>query len=145
MAKINISRRTMILGGLLGGGLVVIGGSLYWMTGESVEDMIKRRLGYLKLNDGVVAEFANAFRASQPAKATLLQRVMQDPGKAIRAVLSGSRGLGKLSQAEERVCTMFLFSTDFFQTGADVNRRPNYLYFADPYASPCTNAVAKFG
>lgn len=142
MAKVLLSRRMMIFGSLLSGGLFLTGGIL--LMSANLENVIRRRLGYLKIPDDVINQFANDFYSTRTAEATLLQRLTSNPGRVAESVFSGNDVLALALLAEERVCTLFLFSTDFFQNGADVSKPLQYLYFADPYVSPCVNPIAEF-
>lgn len=44
-----------------------------------------------------------------------------------------------LRRLEENVLLRYLFSTDFFENGADETRPANYVEFCDPYSIACRN------
>ncbi len=50
----------------------------------------------------------------------------------------------RLEALEERICTAFLMSSDFFKNGADESRPVRYLALYEPTRIGCANPFARF-
>ena len=108
----------------------------------AVERAIRTRLSYLTFGQGSVEAFAAALREAYPSRSSRFSRVRAHPRKALIALLRGFMAMADIDRVEERICTEFLLSSDFFQNGADVTRPVKFIGYTDPYSSPCSNPLA---
>ena len=129
------SRRQFIAS--IGAGVV---GLVAWRysvsTGEdAIVAIVRKRLNYLKLDlDGVHA-FAKDLIKQQiiaPSKIRLID--MAGPiYTQISSRLKDGDLAKELNHGEERIVSMYLLSSDFFQNGEDQNKLVHYVGFYDPF------------
>lgn len=123
---------------LLGLALGLAGGSLVWRAlrrreprASAIAKVLEVNLGYLQVREEDRERFARDFAAvAKMAEARL----------ANRDRWSGAR----LEALEERICSSFLMSSDFFKNGADESRPVRYLALYEPPTVGCTNPFARF-
>ena len=123
---------------LLGLTLGLAGGALAWKAfrrreprGSAIARVLEDSLGYLQIVEEDRERFARDFARGAP---------MAEGRLAERNRWSGAR----LEALEERICTSFLMSSDFFRNGADESRPVRYLALYDPPKVGCTNPFARF-
>lgn len=120
-------------------------GTQYVLKGVTpIEEIVRKRLGYLTFADGAVEQFAEAMRAAAPERSSLMSRAIADPQKALRALLRRG-GAPAAGRVEEQIATEFLLSSDFFQNGADTSKAVSFIAYADPYTSSCSNPLVTLG
>jgi len=108
---------------------------------RSIETIISRKLGFLKIEPEVISNFAQDYRGAYSSDGSLMQHITGrwtlDKKNFDRAAVRSA-----LRRYEERLCTQFLLSTDFFVNGEDLSRAVSYVSFADPYLNPSYNSIA---
>ena len=142
MTKPLITRRRLLITGALGIG-AFSAGYVSWINTKETDIIIailKRRLGRLRVEDGVFEEYS---------KHVVENRKSFEKQLKILGVVSGIASIitpysllpmgHPLRRLENYTVSNFLLSTDFFQNGADENKPLNYLGFYDPYKRPCAN------
>lgn len=136
----KLTRRSLTFGALgVGGAAALAGGGLLTVLGTaSVESVVRRRLDYLNFAPGSLKQFGDAFRAAHPSRSNIVSRALAAPQKAVRAMFHEEAALSLL---EDRICSEFLMSSDFFQNGADTARPVSFLAYADPYTASCSNPI----
>jgi hypothetical protein len=113
---------------------------------EAVVAILRKRLGYLKLDEAGVWEFARELVARSrfnPAKLDLLGALRP---LYTRLSLSGDGRLDlDIRHGEERVLSLFLLSSDFFVCGANQRRTVGYVRYYDPLHDirACANPFAR--
>ncbi len=142
-----IRRRRILLGGLA---LAAVAGVGLWgadvFTESEIASSVRRRLGFLKLDDAGLHSFAKDQVAWILAKRPTWYRVKFH----VRAMFSKSGpnwgfSADKRSRRERMVdnlATMYLLSSDFFSNGADESRIVRYVALYDPMR-PCVNPFAR--
>jgi hypothetical protein len=138
----NPSRRKFLAWSLAAG--IAPAYALYaWRWGDPaaiIVAILKRRVGYLRVEHGSFYEFARTYVSSrreyerQLATLSAVSLPMQ--------LISPYRWLRQghaLRRLEDSVVSDYLLSTDFFFHGADEQRAVTYVAFYDPYARPCSN------
>lgn len=130
---------------LVAGGAAIFGISLNSYSGI-IKNVIRNRLGYLKISEEDLNKFAEDY-----------QKVMQkSPSKVLMIDLSYKcshlnfcqKKIGdRLEYFESYVLRYFLKGSDFFMNGMDESKPVKYLSvdMLDPYKSPCYNPFAKLG
>jgi hypothetical protein len=146
-----IKRRRILLGGL---GVAALGLWGAGIAGESeIASAIRRRLGFLRLDDGGLHAFAKDYVHSVTlhASSLLAQRSSWLQWKyRIHSIVRGhgnSLGLTHESRTrrermEESWATLFLLSSNFFTTGANESRVVRYVGLYDPMRA-CGNPFAR--
>jgi hypothetical protein len=104
---------------------------------------LRKRLGYLRLDETGVQQFAKDL-AAKGQLSTLRLRLLPAAGPLYSDLaLSGHSALENgIRHGEERVVTMFLLSSDFFKSGMDETRVVQYLGYYDPLQA-CGNPFAR--
>jgi hypothetical protein len=152
-----IKRRRILLGGL-GVALAAVGLWGAGIAGESeIASAVRRRLGFLRLDEGGLHAFAKDYvhSVTSHASSLLAQRSSWLQWKfRIQTIVRGrSNSLGlthdsrtRHERMEESWATLFLLSSNFFTTGADESRVVRYVALYDPmracgnpFARPCTD------
>jgi hypothetical protein len=137
----KISRRKIIA--IAGAGAIasVTGLFVSWKTARETDIVVailRRRLRPLKADRAIFEEFSRDY---------ILTRL--DYAKQMR-LLGAVSGLLSIvtpyqllplghpwRRLENNIVSMFLLSTDFFQNGADPQKKIQYLGLYDPYRRPC--------
>jgi hypothetical protein len=133
---------------LIGAGAVAAIGYTGWRFGtangeRALTRVIYKKLGYLKLDDAGVRQFAHDQVKLQTISAARLRII--DAVGPVYSMLSFQGRLGledTLRHGEDRIVTQYLMSTDFFRNGADQTRVVRYLEFYDPMVA-CGNPFAR--
>ena len=137
-------RRALLLGS---GCLALLGVSSFRYLHASDEDAIvavlRRCLGYLRLDDDGVRRFAHDYAAAHLISTAKL-RALDAVGPLYSHLPFNSRTLlpRDMRRGEERVVTKFLLSSDFFAHGADMTRTVRYVGLFDPLRG-CGNPFAR--
>ena len=140
-----MKRRTFVISGIA----AVVAGTLRIALSDkeaAVARMLHKRLYYLSLDPGGVAQFAKDVIANNAISGTklllldamgpLYTRLDRQPGK---------RQNDDLRHGEERLVGQFLLSSDFFQNGADESNVVRYLGYFDGSKDirGCSNPFAR--
>lgn len=148
MAKKLLTRRAFLVRAL--GAFVILAVMPYaaykWLFGKPADivlSILKRRVGYLKVEDGVFEKFADEYVEYKSSYRGKLEKVslISVPYAYVSAYQFLPMG-HPLRRMEDNVVTKFLMSTDFFARGADESRTLRYLSFYDPRSAPCRNPLA---
>jgi hypothetical protein len=149
-----IKRRRILLGGL---GIVALAAVGLWgagIAGESeIASAVRRRLGFLRLDDGGLRAFAKDYVHSVALRAgSLLEErtswfqwkfrihsIMRGRGNSLGLTVDSRTGRERM---EESWATLFLLSSDFFKAGANESRVVRYLGLYDPMGA-CGNPFAR--
>jgi len=142
----NFTRRKFLLAGFAIGAAIVAAYKWRWGDpSDAVVAILKRRVGYLKVEPGTFHDFAARYLEQRSEHQKRLLRRLSLLGPALRLV-SPYRWLGpahSLRLLEDSVVSLYLLSTDFFQHGADEQRAVTYVSFYDPYSIACGNPFAR--
>lgn len=132
---------------LLAGGLAAAFAAIAWRGAEApdlIVAILRRRLGFLKVEDGVFESFSLAYLEARSEHRGQLARLALLAGPLRFVTPYRFLPMGHpLRRLEDNVVTRFLMSTDFFQHGADESRPVRYLAFHDPPTTACQNFVAR--
>jgi hypothetical protein len=149
-----IKRRRILLGGL---GIVALSAMGLWgagIAGESeIASAVRRRLGFLRLDDGGLRAFAKDYVHSVALRAgSLLEErtswfqwkfrihsIVRGRGNSLGLTVDSRTGRERM---EESWATLFLLSSDFFTSGANESRVVRYVGFYDPMRA-CGNPFAR--
>jgi hypothetical protein len=143
MNKQFYRRRNFLKALIVGGFALTAAGTILWRTNQEtniIVAILENKLGKLKISDDAFLLFANEYvREKEQFKKqftylSLLSNIftVMTPD----ALLPMNHPLKRM---EDNIVSNFLLSTDFFQNGADINKKVNYLGFYDPYKRPCAN------
>jgi len=142
----NFTRRKFLLAGFAVGAAIFAAYKWRWGDpSEAVVAILKRRVGYLKVEPGTFHDFAGRYLEQRSEYQKRLLRRLSLLGPALR-FMSPYRWLGPahpLRLLEDSVVSLYLLSTDFFQNGADEQRAVTYVSFYDPYSAECRNPFAR--
>ena len=138
------TRRAFLLS--LGVGIPAV--CLWRYADASVDDAIvavlDKRLNYLRLDPAGVRAFANDLAARDIVSQPRLRLVeMVEPVYSHVALTGDSFVARAVRHGEDRIVTLFLLSSDFFDENADEARMVRYLGFYDPLRRPCRNPFAR--
>lgn len=140
-----MSRRGFLA--LLAGGLAAALGAYAFAWGDPtriVVAILRRRLGFLKVEDGVFEVFSREYVASRPENRRQLSMLAVVAWPTSFVTVYRFLPMGHpVRRLEDNVVTRFLMSTDFFQHYADQSRNVRYLAFYDPPGTACQNFVAR--
>jgi hypothetical protein len=138
-----VKRRHLLVAGLAGlGGVVAL--RLGLTSPESaIVKAVYKKLGYMKLDDAGVHQFARDLDARQIVSRFRL-RIIDAVGPLYTGTaLAGRNKLDDgIHHGEDRITTLFLMSSDFFKNGSDVSRVVHYLGYYDPMVA-CNNPFAR--
>jgi hypothetical protein len=138
-----MKRRYFLLSGLAGAC-----GLAGWRFASSsdqaaVAKVVHKRLSYLKLDPAGVQQFARDLTATRIISSARLHFIDAVGPLYTRPALSGDNRLDNtIRHGEDRVVTLYLLSSDFFQHGADESRIVSYLHYYDPLIA-CGNPFAR--
>ena len=154
--KRRISRRAFIISSTVGIFTVATSAwtvkSGYLSTQDRITRIIfaifEKRLSYLKWDKAQVMTFIKDF-ITYPGNQEYLEKVRYLSFFYPLYVHTGwlestSFATNKIRNFEERIVTQFLLSTNFFREGADETKPVKYLYYYDPYKTPCQNPFAQW-
>lgn len=145
MAK-KLSRRKFIFGALISGISLYIGG--WWIFKVRKNDatdiivaMLKKRLGYLNVDDSDLHKFAGDFQATFSPKRKYVSSWVGilGPVYSVADIFKITPYSKEFSSFEEFTVTTFLLSTDFFDHRADLKRKTSYVGLFDIYDNGCNN------
>jgi hypothetical protein len=140
-----IVKRRSLLFALAGAGAVSLAGwrLLCGSDEEAVAAIVFKRLGYLKLDEAGVRQFARDYAARHLISEAKLRMVAAAGALYKQVPISGASFLTSgIRHGEDRIVTKYLLSTDFFQSGADESQTVQYLGFFDP-RNGCGNPFAR--
>ncbi len=148
----STSRRAFLGGGLFVGALVFLGGFSWFQRKpeDIVISAIRRNLPEQSLPERDLQDFATNFAAKnkQMRKNEMAVNGLRTIGPIVfsetfQSLLPTHRAQ-LLAKFEREIVTSFLFSTDFFQQGAQGWENVSYVGYYDPYEHPCGNPLAEF-
>ncbi len=140
-----MTRRSFVLALLAGLGLAA--GATWRLTrgndAETIEAVVRKKLGYLKLDPEGLRRFAGDLAERRLISRSRL-RVLRAAGPLyMRLALDGDNFLAHaVLHGEERITTLYLLSSDFFINQADESRTVRYLGYYDPLRA-CANPFAR--
>lgn len=110
---------------------------------EAIIDVVRKRLGYLRIDDADLKRFANDLVASHKISPIRLKALAAVSPIYEHLGLTGHEGwLETVRHGEERITTSFLLSSDFFKKGANTSLPVRYLGPYDPMI-PCNTPFAR--
>ena len=113
----------------------------------AIVEIVQKRLNYLKLDPNGVNRFARDLVERKIIFGRKLRLI--DMAGPVYTGLSSHLGHNALSQnfkhGEERIVSMYLLSTDFFQNGHDESKVVRYMEFYEPFVKfrPCNTPFAR--
>ena len=114
---------------------------------DAVVTVLRKRLGYLQLEESGVQAYAKDLVARTALSSNKLRVIgMAGPIYARFELFVHQDALAReLRHGEERVVSLYLLSSDFFENGADESRMVRYAGFYDPVREPrpCGNPFAR--
>ena len=144
-----ISRRRLIVGGLGAVGAVGLG---VWGVGRlgfqmEVASILRRRLGFLKLDEGGVRAFAKdqtraTFDKKIPTWNRLRYHFVAANASSFKRFSRSTDMRSRMGAFEDTLVSTYLLSSDFFWSGSDESRKVNYVAYYDPLR-PCNNPFAR--
>mgnify|MGYP001811968040 CR=1 FL=1 len=143
----KLTRRAFLWAALGGGAAVAVGASAWsWFRGDPeaiVLAVLRRRVGFLNPSDETLRTFASDYLISRESYRRTLARlsVLALPLRFASPYEVLPMG-NPLRRLEDNMVSQFLLSTDFFETGANEDRTPDYVGFNDPAVRPCRNPFA---
>jgi hypothetical protein len=121
-----ISRRRLIVGGL---GAVGAAGLGEWSLGRlgfqmEIASILRRRLGFLKLNDGGVRAFAKdqtraTFNKKIPTWNRLRYHMLASGASSFKRFYRSTDTHSRLGRFEDTLVSTYLLSSDFFWNGSE--------------------------
>ena len=144
-----INRRRLLLGGMGAAAVAVIGVAAFGKMGIEAEivSVLRRRLAYLKLDDGGLQAFAKDQASAVVGKKIptwnrlryhFLSAVSPSWKRYYRSYDTRSR----IIRTEDTLIQNYLLSTDFFLNGGDETQTIKYVAYYDPMR-PCQNPFAR--
>jgi hypothetical protein len=145
----KIGRRGFILGAMMAGvSLYTAGWWLFKVRPRDYSDIVlavlRKHLGYLKVQEGDFERFASEFRPSYGNDPRVSWAGIAAPIYAWTDLRRLVPRATRFHRFEEDVVGSFLMSTDFFWRGADETREIVYMGYGPPYRRPCQNPFARF-
>jgi hypothetical protein len=144
-----ISRRRLIMGGL---GAVGVAGLGAWGLGRlgfqvEIASILRRRLGFLKLDEGGIRAFAKdqtraMFNKKIPTWNRLRYHLTASGASSFKRFYRSTDTRSRFARFEDTLVSTYLLSSDFFWNGSDESRKVNYVAFYDPLR-PCNNPFAR--
>jgi hypothetical protein len=144
-----ISRRRLIMGGL---GAVGVAGLGAWGLGRlgfqvEIASILRRRLGFLKLDEGGIRAFAKdqtraMFNKKIPTWNRLRYHLTASGASSFKRFHRSTDTRSRFARFEDTLISTYLLSSDFFSNGSDESRKVNYVAFYDPLR-PCNNPFAR--
>jgi hypothetical protein len=144
-----ISRRWLIVGGL---GAVGAAGLGAWGLGRlgfqmEIASILRRRLGFLKLDEGGVRAFAKdqtraTFGKKIPTWNRLRYHMLASGASSFKRFYRSTGTHSRMGGFEDALVSTYLLSSDFFWNGSDESREVNYVAYYDPNR-PCNNPFAR--
>ena len=145
-----ISRRRLIVGGL---GAVGVAGLGAWGLGRlgfqmEIASILRRRLGFLKLDGGGIRAFAKdqtraTFGKKIPTWNRLRYHFLTASGaSSFKRFYRSTDTRSPTARFEDTLVSSYLLSSDFFWNGSDESRTINYVAYYDPIR-PCSNPFAR--
>jgi hypothetical protein len=144
-----ISRRRLLWGTLGVVGVAVIGVGAFGKMGIEAEivAVLRRRLSYLKLDEGGLHAFAKdqasaVVNKKIPTWNRLRYHFMSAVSPSWTRYYSSFDTRSRITRTEDTLIQNFLLSTDFFLNGGDETRTIGYVAYYDPMR-PCQNPFAR--
>jgi hypothetical protein len=144
-----ISRRRLIVGGLGAVGAAALGA---WGLGRlgfqmEIASILRRRLGFLKLDEGGVRAFAKdqtraTFSKKIPTWNRLRYHMLASGASSFKRFYRSTDTRFRMGRFEDTLVSTYLLSSDFFWNGSDESRTVNYVAYYDPNR-PCHNPFAR--
>jgi hypothetical protein len=144
-----ISRRRLIVGGL---GAVGVAGLGAWGLGRlgfqiEIGSILRRRLSFLKLDEGGIREFAKdqtraTFGKKIPTWNRLRYHLTASGASSFKRFYRSTDTRSRFARFEDTLVSTYLLSSDFFWNGSDESRKINYVAFYDPIRA-CNNPFAR--
>ncbi len=144
-----ISRRRLIVGGL--GAVCAAGLGMYGLgrVGFQMEvaSILRRRLGFLKLDDAGVRAFAKdqtraTFGKKVPTWNRLRYHLLASGTSSFKRFYRSADRRSRIGAFEDTLVSTYLLSSDFFWNGSDQSRKVSYVAYYDPNR-PCNNPFAR--
>jgi hypothetical protein len=144
-----ISRRRLIVGGL---GAVGAAGLGAWGLGRlgfqmEIASILRRRLGFLKMDEGGIRAFAKdqtraTFTKKIPTWNRLRYHMLGSGASSFKRFYRSTDTHSRMGRFEDALVSTYLLSSDFFWNGSDESRTVNYVAYYDPNR-PCHNPFAR--
>jgi hypothetical protein len=147
----KISRRKFVIITLFSGVSIYTAG--WWAfkvrkgdTTDIIISIIRKKLGYMKIDDSELKRFARDYQNTMSEKLRLIGSWsgMLRPLYTLLDIHKITPYSDQFKGFEEFTVTLFLLSSDFFLNGADLNRPVKYEALYDPYESGCGNPFANY-
>jgi hypothetical protein len=143
------SRRRLIVGGL---GAVAAAGLGAWGLGRlgfrmEIASILRRRLGFLKMDEGGIRAFAKdqtraTFSKKIPTWNRLRYHMLASGASSFKRFYRSTDTPSRMGKFEDTLVSTYLLSSDFFWNGSDESRTVNYVAYYDPNR-PCHNPFAR--
>ena len=144
-----ISRRRLIVGGL---GAVGAAGLGAWGLGRlgfqmEIVSILRRRLDYLKLDEGGIRAFAKdqtraTFGKKIPTWNRLRYHLLASGASSFKRFYRSTDTRSRIARFEDTLVSTYLLSSDYFWNASDESRTVNYVAYYDPNR-PCNNPFAR--
>jgi hypothetical protein len=143
-----ITRRQMLIGGVAALGVAGLGAYGLGRIGLKleIEAILRKRLGFLKLDPTGVRAFAKDQTAAVFNKKiptwNRLRYHFGSVGPSFERFYRTTDHRSRALRLEDTLVQTYLLSTDFFQNGADESKLVEYIAYYDP-RRPCQNPFAR--
>jgi hypothetical protein len=144
-----ISRRRLIVGGLGAVGVAALGA---WGLGRmgfqlEIASILRRRLGFLKLDEGGVRAFAKdqtkaTFDKKIPTWNRMRYHLLASGASSFKRFYRSAETRSRIGRFEDTLVSTYLLSSDFFWNGSDESRKVSYVAYYDPIRA-CQNPFAR--
>jgi hypothetical protein len=112
-----------------------------------IASILRRRLGFLKLDEGGVRAFARdqtraTFSKKIPTWNRLRYHLLASGASSFKRFYRSTDAHSRMGRFEDTLVSTYLLSSDFFWNGSDESRTVNYVAYYDPNR-PCHNPFAR--
>ena len=145
------SRRGFLTTLIMGGAALYVGG--WWCfkvrkgdASDHIKSVLRKRLGYLKLDKDGVDSFSREFQTRTSDKRRFWGSWIGiiAPVYALVDLVKILPKSRSFEEFEDDIITHYLLSSDFFDSETDTSRTIQYVQFYDTYEMGCANPFARF-
>lgn len=129
-----MNRRRFLLSACVGAGALLGGRFALVEARAAILMIVRKRLGYLQLDEAGLQQFA-ADLAARQATSPLKLKALQTAAPLYRHLhVTGYSALATtLNHGEERIASAYLLASDFFHNGADERKLVRYIRLYEPH------------
>jgi len=143
-----ISRRRLLISGAITIAVAGLGVAFFGRSAaeEHIASVVRSRLGFLKLDEAGLREFAKdqvgALLAKRPTWNRLKYHFLKVFTRSFSKYDHSNDRRTRSERTADAFASTYLLSSDFFRSGADTTRTVQYVSLYDPMI-PCGNPFAR--